>query len=69
VAASVCPTLTTAWISLEEDDTPEAAQPAVFEDLEVFYNRQRGHAANGYLAPLLDEQTLTTREICCPEKC
>ena len=42
---------------------------AVFEYIEVFYNRQRCHSANGYLAPLLYEQALKTNEIFCPEKC
>ena len=45
-------TVKTAWISLEDYDTPEAAQTAVGEYLEVFYHRQRCHAAHGYLAPL-----------------
>jgi hypothetical protein len=35
----------------------------------VFYNRQRCHSANGYLAPLAYEQALKTRGIICPEKC
>jgi transposase InsO family protein len=47
-------------ISLEEYDTHEAAQTAVFEYIEVFYNRQRCHSANGYLAPLVYEQALKT---------
>ena len=50
-------------------DTHEAAQTAVFEYTEVFYNRQRCHSANGYLAPLVYEQTLKTNEILCLEKC
>ena len=62
-------TLKTELISLEDYDTREEAQTAVFEYIEVFYNRQRCHSANGYLAPLLYEQTLTTNEILCPEKC
>jgi hypothetical protein len=37
--------------------------------IEVFYNRQRCHSANGYLAPLAYEQTLKTHGILCPEKC
>ena len=59
-------TLKTVLISTEDDDTHEAAQRAVFEDIEVFYHRQRCHAANGYLAPLVYEQTLKTRKIFCP---
>jgi hypothetical protein len=62
-------TFTTDWVYLEDDDTHEAAQTAVFEDIEVFDNRQRGHSAKGYLAPLLDEQALKTSEMLCPEKC
>jgi putative transposase len=69
VAESFFPTLKTALISLEDYDTHEEAQTAVFASIEVFYNRQRCHAANGYLAPLLYEQTLKTSEIFCPEKC
>jgi putative transposase len=69
VAARFFHTFKTAWLSLEDYDTHEAAQPAVFADIEVFYNRQRGHSATGYLAPLLYEQALKTSEILCPEKC
>ena len=28
---------------------------AIFEYIEVFYNRQRSHSANGYVAPLAFE--------------
>jgi hypothetical protein len=55
-------------ISLEDYDTHEAAPTAVFENIAVFYNRQRCHSATGYLAPLLYEQALKTSEILCPEK-
>jgi putative transposase len=56
-------------IYLEDLDTHEQTQTAVFEYIEVFYNRQRCHSANGYLAPLAYEQALKTNEILCPEKC
>jgi putative transposase len=69
VAESFFHTLKTDLIYLEDYDTHEAAQTAVFEYIEVFYNRQRCHSANGYLAPLLYEQALKTSEILCPEKC
>ena len=69
VAESFFHTLKTALIYTEDYDTHEAAQTAVFEYSEVFYNRQRCHAANGYLAPLLYEQALKTNEIFCPEQC
>ena len=66
VAESFFHTLKTELIYLEDYDTHEAAQAAVFEYIEVFYNRQRCHSANGYLAPLLYEQALKTSEIFCP---
>src|SRR5919199_4124502 len=69
VAESFFHTLKTELIYTEDYDTHEAAQTAVFEYIEVFYNRQRCHSANGYLAPLVYEQALQTNEIFCPEKC
>ena len=69
VAESFFPTRKTALIHLEDFDTHDHAQTAVVEYIEVFYNRQRCHLANGYLAPLAYEQVLKTNEILCPEKC
>jgi transposase InsO family protein len=69
VAESFFHTLKTELVYVEDFDTHEQAQTAVFEYIEVFYNRQRCHSANGYLAPLVYEQTLKTHEIFCPEKC
>jgi putative transposase len=69
VAESFFHTLKTELVYLEEFDTHEYAQTAVFEYIEVFYNRQRCHSANGYLAPLAYEQALKTNGILCPEKC
>ena len=69
VAESFLHTLQTALIYLEDLDTHEQTQTAVFEYIEVFYNRQRCHSANGYLAPLAYEQALKTNEMLCPEKC
>jgi putative transposase len=69
VAESFFHTLKTELISLEDFHTHEQAQMAVFEYIEVFDNRQRCHSANGYLAPLVYEQTIKTTEIFCPEKC
>jgi putative transposase len=62
-------TLKTALLPLEDCDTHEQAQPGVGEYIDVFYNRQRCHAANGSLAPLASEQALKTNGILCPEKC
>jgi putative transposase len=69
VAESFFHTLKTELIYLEDFDTHEQGQMAVFEYIEVFYNRQRCHSANGYLAPLAYEQALKTHGIFCPEKC
>jgi putative transposase len=69
VAESFFHTLKTELIYLEDWETHEQTQTAVFEYIEVFYNRQRCHSANGYLAPLAYEQALQTNEILCPERC
>jgi hypothetical protein len=69
VAESFFHTWKTELISLEDFDMHEQAQTAVFAYMEVFYNRQRCHAAHGYLAPLAYEQVLKTHEMLCPEKC
>jgi putative transposase len=69
VAESFFHTLKTELIYLEDFDTHEQTQTAVFEYIEVFYNRQRCHSANGYLAPLAYEQALKTNEMLCLEKC
>ena len=42
----------TKWIGLN------SAHQAIFEYIEVFYNRQRKHSTNGYLAPLKYEKQL-----------
>ena len=69
VAESFFHTLKTALISLEDFDTHEQAQTVVFEYIEVFYDRQRCHSANGYLAPLAYEQALKASGTLCPEMC
>jgi putative transposase len=69
VAESFLHTLKTELVYTEDFDTHEQAQTVVFEYIEVFYNRQRCHSANGYLAPLVYKPTLKTNEIFCPEKC
>src|SRR5438132_4636299 len=55
VVESFFHTLKTELIYTEDFDTHEQTQMAVFEYIEVFYNRQRCHSANGYLAPLAYE--------------
>ncbi len=56
VAESFFHTLKTECVYLEDFQTREQAQQAVFDCIEVFYNRQRRHSANGNLAPLIYEQ-------------
>ena len=50
-------TLKTECVYLEPFATREQAQDARFDSMEVFYNRQRRHSANGHLAPVLYEQS------------
>ena len=69
VAESFFHTLKTELIYLEDFDTHEQAQTVVFEYIEVFYNRQRCHSANGYLAPLAYEQAVKASGTLCPEMC
>ncbi len=38
--------------------TPEEARRAIFEYLEVFYNRQRKHSSLGFVSPVVYEQLL-----------
>ena len=58
VAESFFHTLKTELIHHEDFQTREEAQQAIFEYIEVFYNRQRKHSTNGYLAPIVYEQKL-----------
>jgi putative transposase len=57
VAESFFHTLKTECISLERFNTREQAQDTIFDSIEVFYNRQRRHSANGNLAPMVYEET------------
>ena len=69
VAESFFHTLQTELIYWEDFKTREQAQTVVFEYIEVFDNRQRCHAATGYLAPLTYEQTFKASAPMGPEKC
>jgi putative transposase len=57
VAESFFHTLQPACVDLETCATRKPAPEALFEYIEVFYNRQRRHSANGPLAPVLYEQS------------
>ncbi len=52
-------TLKTEWAS-QPFASRAQARPAIFEYLEVFYNRQRLHSALGYLSPEQFEQQFYT---------
>jgi transposase InsO family protein len=52
VSESFFHTLKTELIHHEIYQTRSEAKQAVFEYLEVFYNRERLHSANGYLSPV-----------------
>ncbi len=58
VAESFFHTLKTECIYLETLATREQAQDVIFDYIEVFYNRQRRHSANGNLAPMVYEDLL-----------
>ncbi len=59
VAESFFHTLKTELTHHEDFQTREEAHQAIFEYIEVFYNRQRKHSTNGYLAPFNYEQNLS----------
>ena len=52
VSESFFHTLKTEPIHHEAYQTRSAAKQAVFEYIEVFYNRERMHSANGYVSPV-----------------
>ena len=45
-------TLKTELIHHQTFHSREEAKQAVFEYIEVFYNRERLHSANGYISPV-----------------
>jgi putative transposase len=48
-------------LATHQFQTHAAARVAIFEWIEVFYNRQRRHSALGYVAPEAYERTVTTQ--------
>ena len=60
VAESFFHTLKVELIHHCKFETREEARTAIFEYIEVFYNRQRLHSSNGYEAPLVFEQMQKT---------
>ena len=43
-------------IFAEKFSTIEQAKSAIFEYIEIFYNRLRKHSANGYVSPMQFEE-------------
>lgn len=62
VAESFVATLKTELLHRQPWPTRQAARHAIFEWIEVFYNRQRRHSALDYLSPAAYEQQLTQTE-------
>ncbi len=52
VSESFFHTLKTELIHQQQFKTRSEAKQAIFEYIEVFYNRERIHSANGYLSPV-----------------
>ena len=52
VSESFFHTLKTELIHHDTYQTRSEAKQAVFEYIEVFYNRERLHSANGYMSPV-----------------
>jgi putative transposase len=49
-------TLKAEWLYFHRFETREQAMQSIFYYIEVFYNRQRLHSANGYYSPIQYEQ-------------
>jgi transposase InsO family protein len=60
MAESLCATLKAELIDARPWPARRAARQAIFEWMEVFYNRQRSHSALGYQSPVAFEQALAT---------
>ena len=56
-------TLKTELIYHEIFETKAQANQAIFEYIEVFYNRQRIHSSNNYLSPVEYEEKMLLKEI------
>lgn len=63
VAESFFKTMKTEMVYHEKFQTKNQAKLAVFEYIEIWYNRQRIHSALGYLTPVEFEQKLMNCEI------
>ena len=61
VAESFFHTLKTELVHHEGYRSRTEARASIFEDIEVFYNRQRRHSHLGQMAPLTFEKTAASR--------
>jgi transposase InsO family protein len=59
VTESFFSTLKKEFVGFEKFSTREEAKSAIFEWIEVFYNRQRRHSTNGYLSPASFEDAMS----------
>ena len=62
VAESFFHTLKTELVYQRKFHTKAEANQAIFEYIEVYYNRQRSHSANNYLSPVEFEEKMLQRE-------
>ncbi len=62
VAESFFHTLKTELVYQRKFHTKAEANQAIFEYIEVYYNRQRSHSANSYLSPVEFEEKMLQRE-------
>ena len=62
VAESFFATLKGELVDEADWGTREEARAAIFEYIEVWYNRERRHSSIGYVSPVDYEQTLSKKE-------
>jgi len=62
VAESFFHTLKTELVYQSKFITKAMANQAIFEYIEIYYNRQRSHSANNYLSPVEFEEKMLQRE-------
>ncbi len=63
MAESCFATLKAELIDRQTGPTRRAARQAIFEWIEVFYNRQRRHSSLGYLSPMAFEEGMTLERL------
>ena len=61
-AESFFKTLKTEMVYHQEFKSKQEAKLAIFEFIEVWYNRKRRHSSLGYLSPLAFEETILNKK-------